>query len=371
MHNTVIEINSQQFIQNIQTIRDHVNHNNKRIKFCLPIKANAYGHGLVGIAKIAQEYVDYFGVACLDEGVILRQHGIIKPILVFGSFAEGQVEALINNSLEVTVSSLYKAQYVAEYCESTGKVCNVHIKVDTGMNRIGVRVENARYLIDYVLQHKCLNLVGAYSHLASSDCADDGFTKEQITKFAQVVLYIKKHKPETICHLANSGGVCYYPDSYFDMVRPGIMSYGYSPNKLLLNDGLSYTASCFELKSIVSYFKVVAANQGISYNHKYTTTQETRVVTIPIGYGDGYRRCLSNIGEVLIRGHMYKVSGTICMDMLMVDIGSNEAYVGDEVVLIGKQGTQNITLESVVNKCSTITYEILCSFNDRIPRVYL
>jgi alanine racemase len=365
MHNTIIEIDSQQFIKNIMLIRSHINNN--KVKFCLPIKANAYGHGLVGIANLAQDYV---GVACLDEGVKLRVSGIAKPILVFGSFSEEQMEELIKNDLEVTVSSLYKAQCLAKYCELNRLIGRVHIKVDTGMNRIGVRVESVNDLIDYVLQSRFLNLVGVYSHLASSDSPADSFTQEQISKFIQVVNYTRKHKPNAICHLANSGGVCYYPDSYFDMVRPGIMSYGYMPNNLFLNGDYLQTLPCFKLKSIVSYFKVVGANQGISYNHTYITSEETRIVTIPIGYGDGYRRCLSNLGEVLIRGNRYHVSGNICMDMMMVDIGKNEAYVGDEVVLIGRQGNQNITLENVVAKCNTITYEILCGFNERIPRVY-
>lgn len=371
MHYNTIEINCQQFIRNIQVLKSYVADSRQNVKFCLPVKANAYGHGLVEIAKITETHVDYFAVASLDEGSILRQNGIVKPILVFGAFADDQVAGLIEYNLEITVSSLYKAQVVTQYCKQNGIKAMVHLKIDTGMNRVGVRVESAKSLIDFVVNQKELKLVGIYSHLANSDYGNDDFTFKQIEQFKHVVKYVKSIDNNIICHIANSGGVRFYPDSYFDMVRPGIATYGYLSNGLL-GDGLAGIKPCFSLKSMVTYFKVVAKNSGISYNHTYITSEQTRVVTIPIGYGDGYRRALSNVGQVLIRGDRYTISGTICMDMLMVDIGVNgTAYVGDEVVLIGVQGCENITLESVAKLCNTIVYEILCGFNDRIPRLYV
>jgi alanine racemase len=217
-----------------------------------------------------------------------------------------------------------------------------------------------------------MELTGVYSHLASSDKPDDEFTYEQIKLFAEVVSWVRKLKPDVICHLANSGGVCYYPDSYLDMVRPGIFSYGYHLGDFAEDNALEVVQPCFSLKSQVIYFKVVAKNSGISYNQQYITSTQTRIVTLPIGYGDGFPRVLSNCGEVLIHGCKYTVSGTICMDMFMVDIGpQGVAYVGDEVVLIGKQGANEITLECVAKKCQTITYEILCGFNERLPRTYV
>lgn len=374
MHNATIEINIAQFLCNLKAIRQHLEANNDKtsIRFCLPVKANAYGHGLVGIAKVAEPYVDYLAVACVDEGATLREYQINKPILVFGGFSEEQIPGLITNNLEITISSLYKAELVANFCLATQQSCKVHIKVDTGMNRIGVRVSSAKALIDYVLSIPELELVGVYSHLTSSEEADQSFTQHQINQFAGLVKYVKAIKPEVICHLANSGGVSYFPNSYFDMVRPGLLAYGYFPNPSNPKFPLTKIRPCFSLKSKVTYFKVVDKAQGISYNHKYITPNLTRVVTVPVGYGDGYRRMLSNLGEVLIRGKKYQITGNICMDMFMVDIGpTGESYVNDEVVLIGHQADLEITLESVAQKCNTISYEILCGFNERIPRVYV
>jgi alanine racemase len=412
MHNTVIEINSKQFIANIQAIRAYIDQNSKNlvanpiktiehaakmdenavkgventvktpVKICLPIKANAYGHGLVGIAKLASPCVEYLAVACLDEGVELRQNGINKLILVLGAFSQEQIAGLIAYDLEITISSLHKAHLVADFCRTTNKKCRVQIKIDTGMNRIGVRFDSAFALIDFVINHsQYMELVGIYSHFACSDEVNSPVNHHQIELFRQCVEYVRPLKPDVICHLANSGGVCYFKESYFDMVRPGILAYGYFPSgkSRAMNNynssestALDAIAPCFSLKSQVTYFKVVLANQGISYNHKYITKETTRVVTIPIGYGDGYRRALSNLGQVIIRGKKYTISGSVCMDMLMVDIGAaGEAYVGDEVILIGYQGNETITLAEVATKCDSITYEILCGFNQRIPRVYV
>lgn len=370
MHTTIIEINTAQFIRNLCAIREKID--NSQIKLCLPVKANAYGHGLVRMSQLAEPYVDYLAVSCLAEGALLRQKGITKPILVFGAFNKDEIAGLIANKLEITVSSEYKAEQLAAHCQETSQTCKVHLKIDTGMHRIGVRVSSAISLFNCVTKYPELNIVGVYSHLASSDVDDPTVTMDQISKFETIAKYAKSINPQIICHLANSGGLCYYPESYFDMVRPGLLSYGYFPNHPVESAPLNAIKSCFSLKSRVIYNKMVDAGQGISYNHRYHTKEYTRVVTVPIGYGDGYRRMLSNIGDVLIQGVRYTISGTICMDMFLVDLGPNgHARVEDEVVLIGHQGGQEITLKSVADKCQTITYEILCGFNDRIPRVYL
>ena len=370
MHATRIEIDTKQFITNLQAIRNKVS----RVKICLPLKANAYGHGILQMAQVALQYVDYLAVAFMEEGQLLRDSGITIPILVFGAFGSEDVPGLVTNKLEITISSIFKATQIANYCKNSGQRARVHIKVDTGMNRVGVRVETAPELLKYVLSLPELDLVGIYSHLATADEDDRTFALEQINRFKQVAGLAKNLKPNIVCHLANSAGVCYYTDSYFDMVRPGILSYGYFPRPLDIHntESLSQIKPCFSLKSRVIYTKIVEKDQGISYNHRYITKNRTRIITIPIGYGDGYPRILSNIGEVILRGHKYTISGTICMDVLMVDIGENGvSYVDDEVVLIGKQGDSAIALDSVANKCGTIIYEILCGFIDRIPRVYL
>lgn len=331
---------------------------------CLPIKANAYGHGLVGIAKAAAgEGVDCLGVSCLQEGVTLRRAGVSIPILVLGAIHEDQIDDLIHYELEFTISSKYKADLVARRLKGT---CRVHLEVETGMQRTGVRCETALELIRYLKGLPGFEVVGVYSHLAHSDLPNDPITLRQIASFKQLLSHPDFRGIRA--HLANSGGVAHYPEAYFDMVRPGLMAFGYLPPQA--PSSLHGIAPCFSLKSKVSYFKVVGPGQGVSYGHTYVTRKQTRIVTVPIGYGDGYRRALSNRGSVLIRGKRYTISGAICMDQLMVDVGDDEVYVGDEVVLIGKQGQDEIKLTEVAQLCDTIPYEVLCLFNERIPRLY-
>lgn len=369
MHPTKIEINSAQFVQNLKSIRQCIGHS---VKICLPVKANAYGHGLIGISKLANEYVDYFGVACLEEGRLLRRENINKPILVFGAFDEEQIPGLIAENLDITISSFYKAQLLMEYCKNNNCICRVHLKIDSGMRRVGVRPNSAYSLIDFILAHKELVLVGIYSHFAASEEENNPLTQEQLRQFQDVVQYTKKLKTDIIAHIANSGGVCYHPDSYFDMVRPGLLSYGYFPGKKVISSPLNRINPVFAMKSRVSYFKVVQEKQGISYNHHYLTSTQARVVTVPIGYGDGYRRGLSTCAQVIINGVKYPIAGNICMDMLMVDLGADgEAYVGDEVVLIGEQLGSKILIDELATCLNTIVYEILVAFNERIPRVYI
>lgn len=366
-HPAWIEINLQQFKNNIKIIQQHLGQS----KFCLPIKANAYGHGLIPIAKAAAEaHVDYLGVACLQEGVLLRNAGINIPILVLGAIHENQIPDLLEYNLEFTISSLFKAKMVATECKKSQKKCKVHVEIDTGMQRTGVRPETAIELLNYLYSEHCFNIVGLYSHLATSDDPNNSFTQQQINLFQNFIdqYELKKKNPGLICHISNSGGLCYFPKSYMDMVRPGLLTFGYFPGPPI--EALQEIKPIFSVKANIGFFKVVDSNQGISYGHTYRTTEQTRVVTIPIGYGDGLRRELSNRGHVLIQGLRYSIAGTICMDQFMVDIHKNEAYVGDEVVLIGTQGNNQITLEEMAKLCNTITYEILCGFNNRLPRYY-
>lgn len=359
-HPTWIEVDLSQFRRNLQIIRSHIG----KALYCLPVKANAYGHGLLEMSQIAlEEGVDCLGVSCLQEGLLLRKKGITKPILVFGAIHEDQIDDLIQHHLEFTISSRFKAELVAK---KALKKCYVHLEVETGMQRTGVRPETALEVMQYLKHTPNIEVVGVYSHMASSDQPHDPIALKQIDLFSKMIEDPLFQNAKA--HIANSGGVLFFPNSHLGMVRPGLLSYGYKPE----NAPASFQgiAPCFSLKSRVSYFKVVPANQGISYGHTYKTQKQTRVVTVPIGYGDGYRRALSNQGEVLIRGKRFKISGAICMDQFMVDIGDEEAYVGDEVVLIGKQGSEEISLNDVAKMCDTIPYEVLCLLNQRIARRY-
>lgn len=358
-HPVWIEIDLNQFKKNIFKIRDMIGSS----LLCIPIKANAYGHGLKEIGLYAQSLgVDYLAVAHSQEGMELRKAGVSIPIIVLGAIHEDQISDLIQYQLEFSISSKYKADLVANQCLSLKNKCRVHLEVDTGMNRTGVRPETALHLFNHLHELPCFDIIGIYSHLAS-ESIHDPFVQKQITLFETLLNNPIFKNKRLIRHLANTLGTCHFPESHFDMVRPSLLAFGYGGN--------SHIQPCFALKAKVSYFKVVQPDQGISYGHTYKTSNQTRIVTIPIGYGDGYRRALSNRGSVLIRGQRFPIVGTICMDQLMVDIGDAEVYVGDEVVLIGKQGKEEILLQEISSLCETIPYEILCSFNQRIPRYYL
>lgn len=365
-HPSWIEIDLAQFKKNIQIIRRNIG----KSSFCLPVKANAYGHGLCRMGQAAVEAgVDCLGVSCLQEGVLLRKAGIEIPILVLGAIHEEQLEDFIHFNLEFSISSKFKAELVAKKCADRKITCPVHLEVDTGMQRTGVRCATAIQLFEYMKSLACFDIVGVYSHLASADEKEDPIAQSQIEAFRELVSH-PVFKGQKFCrHIANSGGTLFFPEAHFDMVRPGLAAFGYLPENY--PPGFQGIVPCFTLKAKVSYFKVVEEGKGIGYGHTYTTRNQTRIVTVPIGYGDGFRRALSNRGSVLIRGRRFPIAGAICMDQFMVDVGNNEVFVGDEAVLIGKQGNEEIRLEEIARLSDTIPYEILCLLNDRIPRIYL
>lgn len=365
-HPSWIEIDLNQLKKNIQIIKKNL----KKSLFCFPVKANAYGHGICPVAKAAEDAgVDYLAVAHLAEAIKLRQSNINLPILILGAIHEDQIIDAINYEFEFTISSKFKADLVAEKCQKIQKKCRVHIEVDTGMQRTGVRTSSAALLYEYLKKLSCFEIVGIYSHFANSDTPSDPITQKQLDAF----LSLKKNpifqNSSLIWHIANSGGVVFFPQSHLDMVRPSLITFGYLPNSY--PSSFQGIAPCYAVKSKISYFKVVAHNEGISYGHTYVTKKQTRIVTVPVGYGDGYRRGLSNRGSVLIRGEKFPIVGNICMDQFMVDIGNCAAYVGDEVTLIGKQGNEEITIKEIADLCNTSIYEVLCFFNDRLKRIYL
>ncbi|MFA6501613.1 MAG: alanine racemase, partial [Parachlamydiales bacterium] len=220
----------------------------------------------------------------------------------------------------------------------------------------------------YLKNEKCFILRGIFSHFACAETPNHPMNSMQYSDFDN---FIKKVKPDkkVICHIANSGALCNMDNPLKDMVRLGALPFGcYSKT---LPDKFSDIKPIFSVKSKVSFFKVVQKDEGVSYSHTYITKDTTRILTIPIGYGDGYPRALSNKGSVLIRGKRHPIVGTICMDQLMVDIGNDSAYIGDEVVLVGNQINEKIDIKEVASLCNTISYDILCSFNERLPRVYV
>jgi alanine racemase len=350
---------------NLDAIRAHV-----RVPVMGIVKANAYGHGLVPVALHLQaQGIDQLGVAFLEEGVALRNAGITVPILVLGGIFGPQAAEFIAHDLEVTVSSLDKLRQVEAAAEALGRKATIHLKIDTGMERIGVHSYSAGRFIEAALASRWCTLKGVYSHLACADDPGSPMTALQVERFADACAHFGRlGAPMPLRHLANSGGVLHFPETYLDMVRPGILLYGVQPDPA--SQRTVDVRPALSLVSQVVYFKVVQAGHPVSYGATWAPTQDTRVVTIPIGYGDGYPRALSSRGEVLIHGKRHPIVGRICMDQFMVDIGQDSAWNEDEVVLVGGQDGDAIPVEAVAQAAGTIAYEILTGLNERIPRVY-
>jgi alanine racemase len=291
------------------------------------------------------------------------------PILVMGGIFGPQAAQFIANGLEVTVSSLDKLRQVEDAAQALGRKAVVHLKIDTGMERIGVHSYSAGPFIEAAVASRWCDVKGVYSHLACADDPASPMTALQVERFAEACAHFDRlGAPMPVRHLANSGGVLHFPETWLDMVRPGIVVYGVLPDPascatMALRPALS-------LLSQVVYFKVVKAGRPVSYGATWAPAADTRVVTVPIGYGDGWPRALSSRGEVLVRGARHPVVGRICMDQFMVDIGHGSAFNEDEVVLVGRQGGEAIAVEDVAAAAGTIPYEILTGLNLRIPRHY-
>ena len=335
------------------------------------VKANAYGHGLVPVARhLARQGIDQLGVAFVEEGMELRRAGITTPILVMGGIFGPQVAQFIVHDLEITVSSLDKLRQVEAAAQSLGRQATIHLKIDTGMERIGVHSYSAAPFIEAAVASRWCRLKGIYSHLACADDPASPMTLEQLDRFLDACAHITRiGAPMPVRHLANSGGVLHFPQAHLDMVRPGILLYGVLP------DPASIPAidvrPALSLVSQVVYFKVVRAGHPVSYGATWAPAADTRVVTVPIGYGDGFPRALSSRGQVLVRGQRRQLVGSVCMDQFMVDLGpAGTAYNEDEVVLVGSQQGEAIRAEDLARLAGTIPYEILTGLNQRIPREY-
>lgn len=336
------------------------------------VKANAYGHGIVEVAKALVRFgIDYLGVGFAEEGIALRKAGITRPILVLGGVLGRQVSDFLRHGLEITVSSPEIARQIDEEAgrAGDGARAEVHLKIDTGMERIGVRHENAARFIAETAALRRLSIKGIYSHLATADEADKSFALEQLRRFGAVVDAARRAGHEIpYVHIANSGAVLDLPGSYHTMVRPGIMLYGVYPSA---DSGRSVPLRpVLSFRSNVVYLKEVSAGTSVSYGRQFTAPRATRIATVPVGYGDGYPRRLGNRASVLIGGTRYPVVGAVCMDQLMVDVGMDAPiHVGDDVTLIGADGGAAIGAAELAEAAGTISYEILTGIAARVPRI--
>ena len=335
------------------------------------LKANAYGHGLVRIAQFYQEMnVDYLGVAVVEEGILLRQFGINIPILVLGGVWGNQIPLFLKNDLAITASSIDKLKQIEETAKQLKIKAKVHLKIDTGMERLGVHYYNAEKFLTEAYKLKHVSVEGIYSHFANADSTDLTHTKLQFERFSEVLLFFDKYsiKPP-VRHIANSGAVLQFPEANLDMIRPGILLYGVYPSKEIKKT--INVEPILTWKSLVVYFKVITPNHPVGYALTWQTDHNVRAVTVPVGYGDGYFRSMSGKAKVIIRGERYPVIGTISMDQIIVNIEQGTAYNGDEVILLGSDGKNKISAEDLAEWAGTIPYEILTNINTRVPRIYI
>lgn len=363
---TRIEVDLDAFAHNHAAIRSRVG-----VPVMGIVKANGYGHGLVQMAQaLERQGVEQIGVAFVEEGIALRTAGIRTPILVLGGIFGPQVSHYLDHHLEITVSSLDKLRQVEAAAEARGQRAVVHLKIDTGMERIGVHSYSSAAFIEAAAASRWCEIKGVYSHLACADDPASPMTNQQLERFLEACAHFERiGAPMPIRHLANSGGVLHFPETWLDMVRPGIILYGVLPDPA--SQSTIDLRPVLSLKSQVVYFKVIRDGATVSYGATWRAEHQTRIVTVPIGYGDGWPRALSSTGHVLIRGQQYPMVGRVCMDQFMVDIGSASAWNEDEVVLIGRQGDALITAEEVATRIGTIPYELLVRLNERIPRHYV
>jgi alanine racemase len=362
---TWVEVNLTRLSQNFLAIQRHVT----PAKVMIIVKANAYGHGLAEVVRQLSSKADYIGVAVLEEGILLREMGMHVPILVLGGIWGDQIPHYLQYNLTLTASSVERLEQIDSVARQMRMKAKVHLKIDTGMERIGVHYYSAKTLQETALRCANVEVEGIFSHFANADAPDLSHARLQLERFNEVLFfYENKSLPMPIRHMANSAAILRLPESLFDMVRPGIMLYGVYPSAEIQHSIQVQPALAW--KSRVVYFKVVHSGHPVSYGSTWQSNHEVRIVTLPVGYGDGYFRRLSNNTQVIIRGKKYFQVGNVCMDQMMINIESDSAYNGDEVMLIGESGRELITAQDLANWAGTIPYEILTNINTRVPRTY-
>jgi alanine racemase len=335
-------------------------------KYMAVVKANAYGHGAPAVARAAVEAgADYLGVANVKEALELREAGVLAPILILTESPTSSADEVIQHDLTQTIYSFSEAKALSDEAVKRRKNVKVHVKVDTGMGRVGVLPSEAVAFITKISSLPALTVEGVFTHFAKAEDPDDTFTADQFGKFQQIVARLPQIP---IKHSANSAATLFHKETHLDLVRVGLMMYGLYPqgnSRRLIN-----LQPALAFKSRVTYLKKVPAGTPLSYGSTYVTPTETTIVTIPVGYADGYSRRLSNRGQVMIRGKRYPVVGRISMDLTLVNVGDNKVEMGDDVILIGSQNGQGISTDEIAVLEDTISYEVVCSIGKRVPRVY-
>lgn len=339
------------------------------------IKTDGYGHGALPLARMFErfDYVWGYAVASLDEGTVLRKHGIIKPVLVLGCVFPDQYDEMVRYDIRAAVYTEEMAQGIAQAAKRAGKNAYIHIKVDTGMGRIGFPVtEESAGIIERISRLEGVETEGMFTHFAKADEADKTYTYEQHRKFMWMKEQMEKRGVEIPYYdCDNSAGIIDFPDMKHDLARAGIATYGMYPSDEVDKDAVDLKP-VLSLISHVTFVKTVAAGTSISYGGTFTAPKEMKVATIPVGYGDGYPRSLSNKGSVLIHGKRAQILGRVCMDQFMVDVTDiPETKFMDQAVLVGSDSGDRITVEELSALSGRFNYEFVCCLGKRIPRVYV
>jgi len=376
---TFAEIDLAAFQHNLKLIRTLIA---PGVKVMAVVKADAYGHGAVPCAKAAiQAGADCLGVAILEEGMQLRQSGIEVPILIMASIFPGEVKDLIHHNLSTTLNTEALAEALARQAKNMAKTASVHLKVDTGMGRLGMPPEELIGFVEKIRSLKNLQVDGIFTHFSSADEEDPGFTLWQISRLNKALEQLKSAGTSLPrVHAANSAAILRFPDSQFDLVRPGIILYGALPSSVMQPIVAALRQNnpehCFHpvmhWKTKILQINHVPKGTPLSYNKQFITQRDSLIATLPAGYADGLSRNLSNRMQVLVRGQRAPQVGVICMDLCLIDVtGVKGVQLEDEVVFFGKQGKTMIPVDEMAERANTISYEILCTVGKRVPRIYL
>jgi alanine racemase len=335
------------------------------------VKANAYGHGLVPVSRYLVDHgITDLGVAFAEEGVTLRQEGVRAPIHVFALSSRAQADLCVQHRLDATVATVADLQAIQRAAERRGRTAAVHLKVETGMNRIGVRPHDLPAVLRALARARRVTLKGVYTHFATSDVPGSPFVGEQLSRFHKAVETILRAgaEPEVV-HAANSGAILHRPDAVYSMVRAGILMYGYPPSGP--DDRTLAVRPALSLRTRVALVKRLSRGETVSYGRRYRTARATTIATLPLGYADGLFRSMTNRGaQVIIGGRTFPIVGTICMDQCMVDCGQADVEADEEAIIIGRSSTTTLTAWDVARVAGTIPYEVTCAISARVPRVY-
>lgn len=367
---TWAEVDLDAIAHNIKEIRKITNPN---AKIMAVVKADAYGHGFLEVAKtLLENGADRLAVAVLQEGKQLRSRGVTVPILILGASGEEAVEDLINFDITPSVFTYEFAKVLSYEAERKEKVTKIHIKIDTGMSRIGFLAgENNEEIVDEIIKISKLPYIeieGIFSHFATSDEYDKSYTLLQYGRFMDVCSRLEeKGLNIPIKHICNSAGIMMYPEMHLDMVRPGVILYGMYPSDEVDKSRLDLIPA-MTLKSTITHIKEVEPGRGVSYGKEYITDKKTKIATVPIGYADGYLRKLAKHGKMIVDGVKVPIIGRICMDQCMIDVTNvHNIDKGDEVIIFGREG---VTVDDLAEWLETINYEVSCVIGKRIPRIY-